>query len=148
MINSVRGRVNTVYELPNGLWIVEVETPSGITFEIHIYRQAGLLLKQEADDTQIVTRMITSTSGEVRLFGFKSQRQREVFDELITVKRIGPVVAMRILEWLGAFDGRGYSLREILSSEGLSKELAKEVSGLGMAAMVELRRKYCPKKGA
>jgi len=71
---------------------------SGVGYEVHV--SAHTLATLPAVDAPVTLRIFTHTNPQdmrTTLFGFGSVEERELFDLLITVKKVGPTAAMGIL---------------------------------------------------
>lgn len=70
----------------------------GVGYEVHV--SAHTLMSLPPVDSPVTLRIFTHTNGQdmrTTLFGFGSVEEREMFDLLITVKKVGPTAAMGIL---------------------------------------------------
>ena len=90
MINFLRGRL--ISKAPT---YVVVET-GGIGWGLIISLSTYRVLGKEGEDTFIFTSLIAQQDN-VRLFGFATKQEKELFLELVTIPGIGPKTAMRIL---------------------------------------------------
>ncbi len=103
MVYAVRGRV---LESMGGT--VAVETAGGLVFEVVIPLQYHL---EEGEEVLLYTHLSISERG-VRLYGFKSRGERLLFEQLISISKVGPATAMSILSHFTPSQ-----LREIVATE-------------------------------
>lgn len=78
---------------------------------------------KEGDNIQLFIRTIVR-ENDISLYGFTNKESRNIFDNLITVKGVGPKAAMNILGNISAL-----SLAEAIINEDSS--VLKKVKGLG-----------------
>ncbi len=88
MVYAIRGKVR---EFMGGT--VAVETPGGIVFEVVVPLQYHM---EEGEEVFLYTHLSISERG-VRLYGFKSRGERLMFEQLISISKVGPAIAMSIL---------------------------------------------------
>jgi Holliday junction DNA helicase RuvA len=90
MYEFVRGKVHSL--LP-GTVIIEA---GGVGYRIQVpLSTSGKLKPGEA--MLLVHHTINAEQGEERLFGFLTERERDLFRALITVKGIGPATAIHVM---------------------------------------------------
>ncbi|MFH0774046.1 MAG: Holliday junction branch migration protein RuvA [bacterium] len=90
MIDFLRGRL--ISKAPT---YIVVET-GGIGWGLIISLSTYRILGKEGEDAFIFVSLIANQDN-IRLFGFATREERELFLELITIPGIGPKTAMRIL---------------------------------------------------
>ena len=73
-----------------------VETMGGIGFRIYIADTSPLLLHQEGDLVNIFTYMQVKEDG-MSLYGFSQLDSLNLFEQLITVKGVGPRAGLAIM---------------------------------------------------
>jgi Holliday junction DNA helicase RuvA len=69
---------------------------SGVAYEIHIPHTTYDSIRELSDSVTIHTHLIVREDAQL-LYGFYSQRERELFRALIKVNKVGPKVAIAIL---------------------------------------------------
>ena len=90
MIGRLRG---TLVEQDDTRIIVEC---AGVGYEVNV--STGTLIGLPALDNEVTLRVFTHVmETSLTLYGFGSQLERDLFDLLITVKKVGPASAMGIL---------------------------------------------------
>ncbi len=120
---------------------VVVET-AGIGYEIFIPLLTYDKLPQTDDFVKLFVQLIISDTEGLRLFGFFTYDEKEVFKQLISVSKIGPKLALSILSVL--------SVNE-LANAVISKDIAliKSVPGIGKKTaerlIIELKDKIAAK---
>lgn len=91
MIRFVRGEY-LYYESGS----IIVETKGGIGFRIHVSDTSSLLTAQEGDEIAVYTYMQVKEDG-MALFGFSDTEGLALFEQLITVKGVGPKAGLAIM---------------------------------------------------
>ncbi|MHC4839353.1 MAG: Holliday junction branch migration protein RuvA [Planctomycetota bacterium] len=91
MFEFMKGKVHS--SLPGSV-VLEV---AGIGYRVAVPTSSTQKLKVGAEATLLLHHTINADQGEERLFGFLTNRERELFKALITVKGIGPTTAINIL---------------------------------------------------
>jgi Holliday junction DNA helicase RuvA len=90
MIDFLRGKL--ISKSPTYIVIETGGIGWGLIISLNTYR----ILGKEGQDAFIFTSLIVSQDN-IRLFGFATCEERELFLELITIPGIGPKIALRIL---------------------------------------------------
>ena len=125
MIRSIRGEY-LYYE--SGAIIVE--TASGIGFRIYVSDTSSLLAKREGDELEIYTYMQVKEDG-MALYGFADTEGLALFEQLITVKGVGPKAGLAIMS-LGTPNQikaviSGGDAASIAMAPGIGKKTAERV---------------------
>lgn len=132
MIGRLRG---TLAELEGSVVLVDC---GGVGYEVTVsgYTMAALPPAGEPVTLRIYTQML---ENRIALYGFHSALERELFDLLITVKKVGPASAMGILsagpgpEQIAGMIARG-EIAQLTRLRGVGKKTAEML-------VVELRDK-------
>ncbi len=103
MVYAIRGKV---LETMGGT--VAVETAGGIILEVMIPLQYHL---EEGEEVLLYTHLSISERG-IRLYGFRSRGEKFLFEQLISISKVGPATAMAILSHFTPSQ-----LREIVAAE-------------------------------
>lgn len=90
MIGRISGRI-----LEKRLNFVLIDV-SGIAYEIQIPESTYHQLQETTDTVTLHTHMVVREDAQL-LYGFFSQRERELFRALIKVNKVGPKIAIAIL---------------------------------------------------
>ncbi len=90
MFDYIKGRV--VHKTPTA---IVIET-NGIGYKIHIPLSTFERIPDK-EKVKILTRLIISKDFEVRVYGFSSLEERDLFDLLISISGVGPNMALTIL---------------------------------------------------
>ncbi|MCH7742592.1 MAG: Holliday junction branch migration protein RuvA [Proteobacteria bacterium] len=90
MIGRITGRI---LEKTMGLVLIDV---SGVAYEIEIPHSTYYRLSEINGDTSLHIHMVVREDAQL-LYGFFTQRERELFRLLIKVNKVGPKVAVAIL---------------------------------------------------
>jgi Holliday junction DNA helicase RuvA len=90
MFDYINGRV--VHKTPTA---IVIET-NGIGYKIHIPLSTFERIPDK-EKIKILTRLIISKDFEVRVYGFSSLEERDLFDLLISISGVGPNMALTIL---------------------------------------------------
>lgn len=88
MIDYIKGNVTTIYDTA-----VALEC-GGIGYCISV--SSNTIQNLSEGEQKLFVRMQVREDG-ITLYGFSSNREREVFDKLITVQKVGPKAAMNLL---------------------------------------------------
>jgi holliday junction DNA helicase RuvA len=80
---------------------VEVMTPGGVGYEIHIPRSVFERLPQAGKDVTLRTYQVVREDAHL-LFGFLEEVERQVFARLLTASGVGPRLALGLLSALPA----------------------------------------------
>ena len=125
MIRFLRGRY-LYYEA--GAMIIE--TPGGIGFRINISDTSSLLTAREGDEVEIYTYLQVKEDG-VALFGFADTEALALFEQLITVKGVGPKAGLSIMS-IGTPNQikaviSGGDASAIAMAQGIGKKTAERV---------------------
>jgi Holliday junction DNA helicase RuvA len=75
---------------------IVLETPGGIGFRIFISDTSSLLTKREGDEIEVYTYMQVKEDG-MALYGFADTEALALFEQLITVKGVGPKAGLAIM---------------------------------------------------
>lgn len=71
---------------------------AGVGYRIEISGESYDALPAKGNEARLFTHFsMNAEQGMMRLFGFTTARERQLFRQLIEVQRVGPAVAMRIL---------------------------------------------------
>lgn len=121
-----------------------VMTPGGVGYEIFVTEAMFARLPGEGEEISLYTRTIVREDS-LDLYGFDHPDERETFDVLISLSKLGPKTAMAILSH---FDPE--SLRTVVALEDAGA--LEKVPGIGMKSarriLVELKdRLKAPQKG-
>ena len=73
-----------------------LETPAGIGFRIFISDTSSLLTKREGEEIEVYTYMQVKEDG-MALYGFADTEGLALFEQLITVKGVGPKAGLAIM---------------------------------------------------
>ncbi len=90
MFDYINGRV--VHKTPTA---IVIET-NGIGYKVHIPLSTFERIPDK-EKIKILTRLIISKDFEVKVFGFSTLEERDLFDLLISVSGVGPNMALTIL---------------------------------------------------
>jgi Holliday junction DNA helicase RuvA len=90
MIDFLRGRL--ISKAPTYIVIETGGIGWGLIISLNTYRVLG----KEGEDAFIFTSLMANQDN-IRLFGFATCEERELFLELVTIPGIGPKIALRIL---------------------------------------------------
>lgn len=94
MISSLAGKV---LELQLDSCVLDI---AGVGFQIALTPRHAVSLKL-GEQTQLFTRLVVR-EDDLSLFGFETQKDRQLFDLLCSVNGIGPKLAMTVLAGLDA----------------------------------------------
>ncbi|MBQ6389693.1 MAG: Holliday junction branch migration protein RuvA [Mogibacterium sp.] len=75
---------------------IVIETPGGIGFRLFVSDTSSLLTAQEGDDIAVYTYMQVKEDG-MSLYGFADTEALALFEQLITVKGVGPKAGLAIM---------------------------------------------------
>ncbi len=75
---------------------IVLETPAGIGFRIFISDTSSLLTKREGEEIEVYTYMQVKEDG-MALYGFADTEGLALFEQLITVKGVGPKAGLAIM---------------------------------------------------
>ena len=73
-----------------------IETPGGIGFRVNVSDTSSLLTAREGDDISVFTYMQVKEDG-MALYGFPDTDALMLFEQLITVKGVGPKAGLAIM---------------------------------------------------
>ena len=125
MIRFIRGEY-LYYE--SGAIIVE--TPSGIGFRINVSDTSSLLAAREGDEIGVYTYMQVKEDG-MALYGFADTESLSLFEQLITVKGVGPKAGLAIMSVGTASQIKGViaggDAASIAMAPGVGKKTAERV---------------------
>ena len=109
---------------------IVLETPAGIGFRIFISDTSSLLTKREGEEIEVYTYMQVKEDG-MALFGFADADALALFEQLITVKGVGPKAGLAIMSL-----GTPNQIKAVISSgdaasismaQGVGKKTAERV---------------------
>jgi Holliday junction DNA helicase RuvA len=95
VIDRIRGRI--LERSPGGA--VVIETPGGVGYALTAPLSTSLRLPPEGEEASLYTRLILREES-AELFGFLTRPERDAFDILISVSRVGPRLAVTVLSSL------------------------------------------------
>lgn len=125
MIRFLKGKY-LYYE--NGA--IVVETPAGIGFRVNVSDTSSLLTAREGDEISMYTYMQVKEDG-MALFGFADSESLALFEQLITVKGVGPKAGLAIMSLgtPGQIKGviSGGDASSIAMAPGIGKKTAERV---------------------
>ena len=75
---------------------IVLETPAGIGFRVFISDTSSLLAKREGEEIEVYTYMQVKEDG-MALYGFADTEGLALFEQLITVKGVGPKAGLAIM---------------------------------------------------
>ena len=75
---------------------IVLETPAGIGFRIFVSDTSSLLTKREGEEIEVYTYMQVKEDG-MALYGFADTEGLALFEQLITVKGVGPKAGLAIM---------------------------------------------------
>ena len=75
---------------------IVLETPGGIGFRIFVSDTSNLLTKREGEEIEVYTYMQVKEDG-MALYGFADTEALALFEQLITVKGVGPKAGLAIM---------------------------------------------------
>ena len=75
---------------------IVIETPAGIGFRVFISDTSSLLTKREGEEIEVYTYMQVKEDG-MALYGFADTEGLALFEQLITVKGVGPKAGLAIM---------------------------------------------------
>ena len=75
---------------------IVLETPAGIGFRVFISDTSSLLTKREGEEIEVYTYMQVKEDG-MSLYGFADTEGLALFEQLITVKGVGPKAGLAIM---------------------------------------------------
>lgn len=75
---------------------IVLETPGGIGFRIFVSDTSSLLTKREGEEIEVYTYMQVKEDG-MALYGFADTEALALFEQLITVKGVGPKAGLAIM---------------------------------------------------
>ncbi len=104
---------------------VIIKTSSGLGYEIYVYFLLGL-----NQEVELFTSQIFKENGQ-DLFGFKTLEDRNIFEQLLSVKGVGPKSAYSMISALGASE----VVRAIITED---KEALRKVPGIGPKASSQI----------
>ena len=91
MISRIRGTL-----IERDLDRVEVLTAGGLVYELEIPTSAFQKLPDVGEEAELLTKLIVREDSHT-LFGFADARDRTMFNRLMTVKGLGPRLALAVL---------------------------------------------------
>ncbi len=97
MISRIRGTV-----LARDLDRVEILTPGGVVYEVHVPLSVFQRLPAEGSELEILTAWLV-LADVPHLYGFLDEVERSLFHRLMSVQKVGPKLAVAML---GAYDAR------------------------------------------
>jgi Holliday junction DNA helicase RuvA len=131
MLNHIRG---TITEKKTGQIVIEA---GGLGLSVRLSLTSFFALPEPPTEVTVLTRFIIREENW-EIFGFLSQAEREAFDILTSVSRVGPRLALTVLSSLDP-----HSLAQILINQDLTSLAA--IKGIGAKTaerlLVELKEK-------
>ena len=109
---------------------IVVKTPAGIGFRVYVSDTSSLLTAREGDEISMYTYMQVKEDG-MSLFGFADSESLALFEQLITVKGVGPKAGLAIMslgtpnQIKGVISGGDAS--SIAMAQGVGKKTAERV---------------------
>ena len=109
---------------------IVVKTPAGIGFRVYVSDTSSLLTAREGDEISMYTYMQVKEDG-MSLFGFADSESLDLFEQLITVKGVGPKAGLAIMslgtpnQIKGVISGGDAS--SIAMAQGVGKKTAERV---------------------
>ena len=138
MITFLHGILHSKQE---GVCVINV---SGIGYEIEISSLTLAQLPEKGKELELLT-YHHFTESDQRLFGFSSQKEKNLFEKLITVKGIGPKLGLTILSGMPAAN-----LIEAIITQNIAS--LSSISGIGKKTaermVLELKDKIFDADGA
>jgi len=124
MIDSIRGKL--IYKSPT---YVRLDV-QGVGYGIHVPVSTYQALEKVGEETQLHTYLYVREDA-LKLYGFKSEEEKEIFELLISVSGIGPRIALGILSGLSIPEFQKALLEndipKITSIPGIGKKTAQRV---------------------
>lgn len=120
MISFISGLVLSVSEQK-----AIIKTSSGLGYEVHLYFLVGL-----NQEVELFTSQIFRENGQ-DLYGFKTLDDRNIFEQLLLVKGVGPRSAYSMIGALGASE----VIKSIITED---KETLRKVPGVGPKASSQI----------
>jgi Holliday junction DNA helicase RuvA len=118
-------------KLINKTPIQAVIDANGIGYEIHIPLKTFDKLPEKGEKTSLFIYFSFTESEGIRLFGFASSEEKELFKILISVSKIGPKIALSVLSSVSVNDFISAihfnDLKLIASVPGLGKKTAERL---------------------
>lgn len=93
MIVRIKGILEEI-EIQENTRYADIMTQSGLTYRVIL--PARVSLGENGENVDIFTSLQVREESQV-LYGFASQREREVFERLLTVSGVGPKIGIAIL---------------------------------------------------
>ncbi|MDR1037319.1 MAG: Holliday junction branch migration protein RuvA [Deltaproteobacteria bacterium] len=120
MIERVRGKI--LEKSPSGR--VVIGTPGGVGYAAQAPMSTTLRLPPEGTEAELFTRTVWSERS-AELYGFLTRQERDAFDVLVSVNKVGPRLALTVLSSLDPPD-----LARAVAEQDLHRLSA--VKGIGM----------------
>jgi len=101
---------------------------NGIAYKLFIPLSTYEKLPEKGPVSLFTTLVIhggTSSSGELRIYGFSSKEERQFFQLLCSVTRVGPLMALRILSGSSIYD-----IKQAIISEDI--DFLSKIKGVGV----------------
>ncbi|MDR1036404.1 MAG: Holliday junction branch migration protein RuvA, partial [Deltaproteobacteria bacterium] len=126
MIERLRGRI--LEKAPSGRLVIE--TAGGVGYAAHSPASTTLRLPPEGGEATLYTRMVW-TDKSADLYGFLTRSEREAFDILVSVSKVGPKLALTVLSSLDPPDlARAVAeqdLRRLADIKGIGLKTAERI---------------------
>ena len=107
-----------------------IETPGGIGFRVFVSDSSSLLTAREGDEISVYTYMQVKEDG-MALYGFADSEALSLFEQLITVKGVGPKAGLAIMSLGTANQIKGIiaagDAASIAMAPGVGKKTAERV---------------------
>ncbi|MDR3155329.1 MAG: Holliday junction branch migration protein RuvA [Deltaproteobacteria bacterium] len=131
MIDHIRGKI-----LDKSLsGVVVIDTPGGVGYAVTMPASSAAQLPPAGGEASVCTRLVLREES-AELFGFLSGQERDAFDILTSVSRVGPRLAVTVLS---ALDPAG--LARALQDQDLPRLAAVKGIGLKTAERIMLELK-------
>lgn len=110
---------------------VVVQTPGGVSYEVTVPLGVMERLPGLGESVTLATELVVREDGW-SLYGFLDERERHLFQRLLTVNGVGPRIAVAFLSTLGAERGtraiQKKDLATLSSVSGVGRKLAERLA--------------------
>lgn len=110
---------------------VVVQTPGGVSYEVTVPLGVMERLPGLGESVTLATELVVREDGW-SLYGFLDERERRLFQRLLTVNGVGPRIAVAFLSTLGAERGtraiQKKDLATLSSVSGVGRKLAERLA--------------------
>ncbi|HET7249791.1 MAG TPA: Holliday junction branch migration protein RuvA [Gemmatimonadales bacterium] len=110
---------------------VVVQTPGGVSYEVTVPLGVMERLPGLGESVTLATELVVREDGW-SLYGFLDERERHLFQRLLTVNGVGPKIAVAFLSTLGAERGtraiQKKDLATLSSVSGVGRKLAERLA--------------------